>query len=177
MTVGNVPASQCPDGRFEQLARGAQLGAGGQRLLLRTGLPSTFSLWTQGSPVRADHHGRCSPNFVPSPTRVFSPSFSPEERSTLGCSKAPRGGHPNSQPSNKRTLPPRGRDGGHGGHSWGLCKAEQGGRRRWGLHRGSVPGLRTTGRPATGLVISLADLPAPGPKGELDTSHPMLSIV
>ena len=30
---------------------------------------------------------------------------------------------------------------------------------------------------ATSLVISLADVPAPGPKGELDTSHPMLSIV
>lgn len=30
---------------------------------------------------------------------------------------------------------------------------------------------------ATSLAISLADVPAPGPKGELDTSHPLLSIV
>lgn len=63
--------------------------------------------------------------------------------------------------------------------SWGSCTAETEGRlAAWGAPQW----LRTldfapTQGLATGLVISLAGLPAPGPGGELDTSHPMLSFV
>ena len=47
-----------------------------------------------------------------------------------------------------------------------------------GLHGGSEPSTPVLGRDLpTSLVISLADLPAPGPGGELDTSRPLLSFV